>query len=211
MAEAERESGRGQRLGILGGTFDPPHVGHLIVAQDAWARLELDRLILVPARVPPHKPAGAPTAPELRLEMTRAAIAGDGRFQVDELELRRQGPSYTVDTLRTLAERHPDAELFLLLGADQLSEFASWREPQEVARLARLAVFDRLDLSVEQARSLLERDGVEVAVERVDVTRIDVSSTMIRERVRLGLPIRYLVPAGVEEVVRREGLYRLEA
>lgn len=189
------------RLGIFGGTFDPPHVGHLIVAQDAWAALDLDRVLFVPAASPPHKVGRVRTPAELRLEMVRAATAGDERFEVDELELRREGPSYTVDTLRELRERDPGAALFFLLGADQFRGFAEWREPEEIARLARLVV--------------LSRSGQESVAPPIDaprhelgVTRIDVSATEIRRRVAAGEPIRYLVPPAVEAIIQREGLYR---
>lgn len=189
------------RVGIFGGTFDPPHIGHLIVAQDAWAALGLDRVLFVPAAVPPHKRGRAVSPAALRLEMIRAAVAGDPRFEVEDLELRRAGPSYTVDTLRELRARDPEGELFFLLGVDQFRELHTWREPEEVARLATLAVLSRGGA-----------EGGEEAVgfphRTVQVTRIDLSATEIRRRVPAGEPIRYLVPAEVDAVVRREGLYR---
>lgn len=176
------------------------------MAQDACTQLGLERLLFVPARLPPHKEAAA-APPELRLEMVEAAVADDERMAVDDLELRRAGPSYTVDTLRQLARRYADAELFLLIGADQFREFATWHEAAQVARLARLAVLDRLDLGLDESAAALERAGIAVDAARVDATRIDISSTIIRERVRTGLPVRYLVPPAVEEIMRREGSY----
>ncbi|HET9982880.1 MAG TPA: nicotinate-nucleotide adenylyltransferase [Longimicrobiales bacterium] len=189
---------------MFGGTFDPPHLGHLIVAQDAHARLDLDRVLFVPAAVPPHK-RGRPLSPApLRLEMVRAAVAADPRFAVDDLELRRAGPSYTVDTLRELRRRDPDTELFLLIGADQFRDFGTWREPQEIARLATLVMLTRAGVSA-------AAPGLELPHRTLEVTRIDLSATDVRRRVAAGEPIRYLVPDGVEEIIRREALYRASA
>jgi nicotinate-nucleotide adenylyltransferase len=188
------------KLGILGGTFDPPHLGHLIVAQDAWSALGLDRILFVPAGLPPHKLDARLTSAELRLAMVRAAIAGDDRFDVNELELRRQGPSYTVDTLRELRAGLPRAELYLLLGADQVREFQTWRDPAEIARLAHIVALSRTGELVSPEPA--------TAARVLPVTRIDVSATGIRTRVAAGEPIRYLVPAAVEAIIRREGLYR---
>jgi nicotinate-nucleotide adenylyltransferase len=184
------------RLGVFGGTFDPPHIGHLIAAQDARSALGLDRVVFVPAAVPPHKRTEAITPPGTRLAMVRAAIAGDAGFELDDLELRREGPSWTVDTLRALRDRLPDAELFLLIGTDQFAEFETWREPSEIRRLARVAVLTREGESDAP-------DGVRI----VQVTRIDVSSTGIRARAAAGEPIRYLVPPAVEALIRLHGLY----
>ncbi|MBI4408916.1 MAG: nicotinate (nicotinamide) nucleotide adenylyltransferase [Gemmatimonadetes bacterium] len=193
------------RLGVFGGSFDPPHLGHLIVAQDAALALSLDRVLFVPAAVPPHKRGQSLSAGEVRLEMTRAAIAGNPLFEASDVELTRTGPSYTIETLRELVTRtRGDAEelaLFLLMGVDQFREFHTWREPEEIARLASLAVFAR-------AGEEIGWPGVDVAFQPVPVTRVDVSSTDIRRRVAAGEPIRYLVPPGVEEIIRREGLYQ---
>jgi nicotinate-nucleotide adenylyltransferase len=191
------------RLGIFGGTFDPPHVGHLIVAQDAAVALDLDRVLFVPAGTPPHKRDRALTAGDIRLAMIRAATAGNGRFDVDALELERgEGPSYTVDTLRALADRHPGAELWLLIGCDQWDEFSTWRASEEVLRLASVGVMSRG--GEERGPGPESRDRVRF----IDVTRIDVSSTEIRRRVGVGESVRYLVPDPVIEIIFRERLYR---
>lgn len=189
------------KLGVFGGTFDPPHVGHLIVAQDAFTALRLDRVLFVPAAAPPHKHGRVAAPAEFRLAMLRAAIGADSRFAVEELELRRAGPSYTVDTLRALHADHPEAELFFLLGADQFREFHTWRDPAEIARLARPVVL---------SRGGREDVGavIDLPYQTLAVTRIDVSATEVRERVAARAPIRYLVPAGVEEIIQREGLYQ---
>jgi nicotinate-nucleotide adenylyltransferase len=185
------------RLGIFGGTFDPPHTGHLVVAQEVHFRLGLDRVLWVPAAVPPHKRDHRITPGAVRLEMVRAAIAGDDRFEASDLELRRGGVSYTVDTLRELRQARPDDELFLIVGADQLTELDSWREPGEIRRLAKLVAFGREG----------EDPGEVAGVKVVPVPRMDVSSTEVRRRIGAGEPVRYLVPAAVEAVVREARLY----
>lgn len=187
------------RTGVFGGTFDPPHLGHLIVAGDAHAALGLDRVMFIPAAVPPHKRVTVRASAEHRLAMVRAAIRGDDRFEVDDLELRRAGPSYTVDTLRALLARRPGGELFFLLGVDALREIGTWKAPGEVARLATLVALSREG----------EGGGCDsrYPVHPVRVTRIDISATEVRRRVGAGEPIRYLVPDAVREIIRREGLY----
>lgn len=187
------------RLGLFGGTFDPPHIGHLIVAQDALSILGLDRLLLIPASVPPHKRDREVSPPELRMELLQAAVGDDSRLEVSDIELRRSGPSFTVDTLRELHRRQSGAELFLLIGSDQYRELATWHESAEVVRLATLAVIAREgDAPV---------PGTGVPHVPVPVTRIDISSTQIRRRVREGAAIRYLVPSAVERLIRSHGLY----
>jgi nicotinate-nucleotide adenylyltransferase len=188
------------RIGLFGGTFDPPHTGHLIVASDAFEQLELDRLILIPSADPPHKRGKVHGSSRERLEMVRAAVRDDPRFEVDDLELDREGASYSVDTLRQMRTRHPDAELFFLVGADQMRELQSWREPEEVARLACLSVLTRDGERAPQDTPFRHRV--------VPVTRIDLSATDIRRRVGEGRSIRYLVPEGVRELIEEFGLYR---
>ena len=192
------------RLGLFGGTFDPPHTGHLIVAQDALRTLRLDRVVFVPAALPPHKRGAPLTDAMLRLAMVRAALQDDDRFAADDVELRRAGPSYTVDTLRAYRARFADAKLFLLIGADQFDEFDTWREAGEIRKLARLGVLAREGVS----GSTVDGDG-DGGVVRVAVTRIDISSTDIRRRVAAGEPIRYLVPAAVERIIQEQALYAL--
>ncbi len=186
------------RLGVYGGAFDPPHLGHLVAASDACDVLSLDRLLWIPSAVHPLK--AVRTAAALRLEMVRAAIDGDPRFGADDLELRRTGPSYTVDTLRALRAREPGAELVFLTGADNLADMPRWREPDEIARLATLAIVSRAGETVPP-----EAPYPAVAV---TVTRLDVSSTEVRRRVAAGQSIRYLVPDAVRAVIERERLYR---
>lgn len=188
------------RIGVLGGTFDPPHIGHLIVAQDAWSALGLDRVLFMPAAVPPHKRGRVSTPPEVRLAMVEAACADDPRFEASDLEIRRGGTSYTVDTLRALKERDPQGALFFLVGADQFRELHTWRSPLEIARLAELVALSRPGFPIEEPR-------LELPYRRLDVTCVSVSATEIRRRVAAGEPIRYLVPPAVEAIIRARGLY----
>jgi nicotinate-nucleotide adenylyltransferase len=203
--------------GIFGGTFDPPHTGHLIVAQDAALALGLDRILFIPAAQPPHKQGVVRTAGELRAHMVGLAIRGDARFELDRVELERRGPSFTVDTLNDLRERHPDTSWTLLMGADQYALFDTWRDPDGIRNLARLAVLTRGGTDgVPAGAGNYAQEATSarpVAVERADgtvaieVTRVDVSSTAIRDRVATGLPIRYLVPAAVEAFIFEQRLY----
>jgi nicotinate-nucleotide adenylyltransferase len=186
------------RLGIFGGSFDPPHVGHLIVVADAFDALRLDHLAFVPAGVQPLKAGQAATAPEHRLAMVRLLVGDDPRFSVDPIEIDRDGLSYTVDTLAVFADRHAHAERFFLVGADVLAAFGKWREPQRVMRLATLAVIERAG----------EHGPVPEGAVRVETRRVDVSSTEIRERVRTGRPIRGFVPEAVEAYIAARRLYR---
>ena len=198
------------RLGIFGGTFDPPHVGHLIGAVEAVEALALDRLVFVPAGRQPLKADRATAPPTQRLEMVRLLVADDGRFAVDPIEIDREGLSYTVETLAAFAERYPDAERFFVTGADIVRTFDKWREPGRVSRLARLAVLERRDGEAADAteggagRAALERGGAMFLRSR----RIDVSSTEVRARVRAGKSVRGFVPDAIAAYIERAGLYR---
>lgn len=199
--------GRGPRIGILGGAFNPPHLGHLLLAQEAHARLGLDRVLLVPVGEPPHREIAADPGPGERLRMTRLAVEGDDRLVASAVEVERPGTSYTVDTLRALRDTDPQPELTLILGADQGSRLRSWREPREVLALSRVAVAEREGLTRNDVvAALAGLDGAE-AVEGFELPRVDVSSTLVRERVAAGLPIRYLVPDRVADRIAARGLY----
>lgn len=189
------------RLAILGGSFDPPHVGHLLAAYDACAQLRLDKLIFVPTGVQPLKPDAVGASGTQRLAMVRAMVAAVPAFEVSSLEVDRPGLSFTVDTVRHFAIQHPAAERYLLLGADVLSTFAQWRDPAEIVRLAQPVVL---------LRGTEERVPAELAgapLTRIPTRRFDVSSTEIRERVRQGKPLRGFVTDGVAELIARERLY----
>lgn len=180
------------RLGVFGGTFDPPHIGHRVVAQDVIEGLGLDHLLVVPAGRPPHREAVLDR--ETRLELTRSAFAGDDRVRVIDAEVRREGPSWTVDTLEWVrAEFTPDA-LFLVVGADQLATFGEWRSPERILELARLVVM---------ARAGEERKETEIPHEWIEVTRVDLSSTRIRRRLEEGRSIRYMVPESIRPAIER--------
>lgn len=188
------------RIGVFGGTFDPPHNGHLIVAVEAREVLNLDQLLLVPTGSPAHRSHRPGASAEQRLQMVKAATEGDPRFQVDDLEVRREGPTYTIDTLQELRRREPDAELVLLLGIDQFRKFDTWRDPDLIAGMATLAVLSR-------DGETPAPDGAYGAVS-VPVSRIDISSTLVRRRVAEGKSIRYYVPERVGEIIESEKLYR---
>jgi nicotinate-nucleotide adenylyltransferase len=201
-SSAELQEDRPVRLGVFGGTFDPPHVGHVFLTRKLLELGAIDKVLWSPARVPPHKPVGGLTSPELRMEMVRAAAEGCAHQGVSDMEFRREGPSYTVDTLRALRSERLEATPVLIMGSDQFAELAGWHEPEEVVRLADVCV--------------LPRDGVELATvlppldvvwSAADVPPVDVSSSDVRRRVREGRPYRHLVPAGVADIVEREGLY----
>ncbi len=190
------------RVGVFGGTFDPPHVGHLIAASDALEMLALDEVWFVPAHSSPFKVDDPGTDPELRCRMVERAIAGDPRFRVSRVEVDRPPPSYSVDTLRLLRREEPDAEYTLLLGVDQWAAFAYWKEPREIARMARIAVLTRDGWDPTGMES-----GVEVPWTVVPVTRIDVSASGVRERVMTGRSIRHLVPDAVRQFIESKDLY----
>jgi nicotinate-nucleotide adenylyltransferase len=196
------------RIGILGGTFNPPHLGHLVCAQEAYLQLGLQRVMLIPARIPPHKPVEDEPGAHHRLELCRKAISGDGRFTVSDLEIRRTGPSFTVDTLRELKLHGPDNELFLIVGGDIAAGLPQWREPEEVLALATLAVAKRRGTSRSSVDEALDRLRGGERAKFFRMPRIGVSSTMIRRRVRAGLPIRYLVPDAVAGYIDEHNLYR---
>lgn len=189
------------RLAIFGGSFDPPHVGHLLAAHDACARLSLDRLVFVPAGKQPLKPDAAGATGPQRLAMVQAMTAGEPAFAVSSVEVDRPGLSFTVDTVRHFSSEFPGAERFLLLGADVLSSFSQWREPAEVVRLAQPVVLVRGETDIPASLA-----GAPLT--RLPTRRVDVSSTEIRERVRRGQSIRGFVPDGVADVIARERLYR---
>ncbi|MGZ4271361.1 MAG: nicotinate-nucleotide adenylyltransferase [Solirubrobacteraceae bacterium] len=198
-------------IGILGGTFNPPHIGHLIMAQEARDQLSLDRVILMPVATPPHKEAEADPGADVRLELTRLAAEGEEGVEVSALEIDRGGASFTVDTLRELHERDPEQELTFIVGGDMAHSLPAWREPVRILELARLAVAEREGIGREEIAARLAplHDGSRVTF--FDMPRIDVSSSDIRRRVAEGRPVRHLVPDGVARAVADRDLYRTTA
>jgi nicotinate-nucleotide adenylyltransferase len=191
---------------VIGGSFDPPHLAHLAVASEACARLGLERVLFVPAAAPPHKDAGAATSVETRVEMTELAVEGDLRFVESSLEVERE-LVYTRDMLDAVAARFPGRDLYFIMGSDSLVQLDTWKDPHGILARAILAVAPRhadTEELIGRAREHWDTDRIVL----VQAPHIALSSTMIRERVAEGLPIRYLVPLAVEEYVRERGLYR---
>lgn len=207
----------GVRYGILGGTFDPPHIGHLALAQEAHARLQLDRVWFIPAAAPPHKRGVRVSSAAHRRAMVELAIAGDERFGLESVELDRPGPSYTVETLRLLRERWGDQVwIGFIVGWDMLVNLPTWREPA-----ATVATLDALIAARRPGYAAIEREADELATlerkipgvsERLEVLpgpQLDLSSSELRKRVAMGLPLRYLTPDPVRAYITSHGLYRV--
>ena len=199
------------RIGILGGAFNPPHLGHLILAQEAASQLSLERVVFMPYGEPSHRMLEDDPGAEARFTMCEYAVGADARFAVSRLEIDRSGPVYTVDTLRELVGRAEGSatELFLLLGGDQAASLESWRAPDQVLSLARIAVAERDEWRREQVRERLSALGA-LSADRVvflDMPRIEISSSLVRSRARSGQPIRYLVPDKVANYVGAQSLY----
>jgi nicotinate-nucleotide adenylyltransferase len=198
-------------IGVLGGTFNPPHMGHLVMAQEALDQLDLERVVFLPVAVPPHKEAREDPGGDARVELCRLAVAGDERLAVSTLEVDRGGASYTVDTLRELHELSPEHDLTFIVGGDMAQSLPAWREPEAILALARLAVGERAGVRREDiARRLAPLHGGD-RVTFFDMPRIDVSSSDIRRRVAEGRPIRYLVPDAVADAIAQRSLYRTAA
>ncbi len=197
------------RVGVFGGTFDPVHLGHLIIAEEARATLELDVVLFVPARISPLK-ADAPRAGDpARVAMLEHAIAGQPAFAVHRVDIDRPPPSYTVDTLARLrAEHEASTDWWFILGADALADLPAWRDPGGVVAQARLAVFDRPGAVPDLAALAAAVPGLAGRVDRVPAPLVGISATDLRRRVAEGRPIRYQVPAAVEAYIRGHGLYR---
>ena len=188
------------RIGMLGGSFDPPHVGHLLIAVDAFEALALDKLYLIPAAIQPFKVGQAGASARDRVEMTRRLVGNDPRFAVDTMETERQGVSYSVDTVTAFAARHPDAERFFLVGTDVMPTFGSWREPDRIMKLAEVVVLSRGEP--------VDSSSWRGSFRTVTTRRVDVSSTEIRARIKAGQSIAGFVPPSVAAYIAEAGLYR---
>ena len=184
-----------EKIGLYGGSFDPIHNGHLILARDAMERLELDKVIFLPARISPHKLDRPPAPPEARCLMLATAIADEPRFEMDPCEIEREGPSFTIDTVQLFRNRYPGAKLYYFIGDDNLPELDTWRD---IANLREAAHF-----------VVLSRAGMPFLSEFPIITRhIEISSTEIRNRIARGLSVRYMVPLPACDVIAKLGLYR---
>jgi len=197
-ARRDHTSRNNERVGIFGGSFDPVHSGHLILAESSMEELRLDRIIFIPARLSPFKKNRPPSAtPQERIAMLSQAIKGESRFTVDDRELDREGPSYAIDTVRLLRADYPGAQFFYLIGADNLRELGKWHEIDYLRHLVDFAVLDR-------GNPWDKGTCPYPVVSR----RIDISSTEIRERLAGGLSIRFMVPSGVYDIIMQHHLYR---
>ena len=192
---------------MLGGAFNPPHIGHLVLAQEAAAQLGLAEVLLVPAREAPHRRIDPDPGPEVRMEMTRLAAEGDELLFASEIEVGREGPSFTYRTLELLSEERPEEERWFLMGADVAAGLESWRSPERVLELARLGIAGRPGTALDEAEAALERLGAAERAEVVRMPELAISSTRIRRRVAQGRPIRYLVPDAVAGYIVEQGLY----
>jgi nicotinate-nucleotide adenylyltransferase len=184
-----------KKIGIFGGTFDPVHHAHLILARNALESLDLDKVIFIPAAASPHKLDQKLAAPDVRLEMLRAAIEGEPGFEYDQMELQRSAPSYAIESVETLRQREPNAELFYLIGEDNVGRLKTWHRFAELSQMVEFVVLDRSGVKTEHPYRTIRR-------------HLDISATDIRNRVATGHSIRYLVPPAVEKIIRDRQLYR---
>jgi nicotinate-nucleotide adenylyltransferase len=197
-----------QRLGVLGGTFDPIHHGHLVAAGEAHYQLGLDKVLFVPAGSPPHKPDRPILPGDQRLRMIELAIAGKAHFDTSRVDLDRPGPCYTVDTLRLLrGQWGPQTTLFFIEGVDSLSEISTWYQPQRLIELCELAVVERPGVQLDLALLDAQLPGLRSKIHWVQMPGLEISSSDLRSRVRDGRPISYLVPTSVETYIRQQGFY----
>lgn len=193
---------------MLGGAFNPPHIGHLVLAQEALVREGLDGMLLMPMGQAPHRHIADDPGADVRLELCEAAVAGDERIEVSRMEVERDGPSYTVETLRALRDQRPDDELFWVLGGDQVAALSDWHEPEQVLELCTILAVERAGWRqggiLLRLRQLRGRDRIRF----FDMPGVAISSTLVRKRAARGEPIRYLVPDAVAELIESRGLYR---
>ncbi len=196
----------GRRVGIMGGTFDPIHYGHLVTAEEAVVQFGLDQVVFVPTGRPWMKADRLVSPAEDRYLMTVVATASNPRFSVSRVEIDREGPTYTVDTLRALADEHPDAELFFITGADAILEIFEWKDPEEVLSLAHFIAATRPGYDLARFEAAAPTHHPKVST--MDIPALAISSSDIRRRVKEGRAIRYLLPEGVKSYIEKQGLYR---
>ena len=198
----------GAAIGVLGSAFNPPHLGHLALAQEALWQLGLDEVVLVPTGEAPHKRIADDPGREARMEMARLAAAEGPRFSVSALEVEREGPSYTYETLEALAEDRADTQLVFVMGADAAVGLESWRKPERVVELASLAVARRAGVSEADLDAVLGSLGAAERATTLEMPQFGVSSSAVRERARQGRPLRFLVPDPVASFIEEMEIYR---
>lgn len=196
------------KIGILGGTFDPPHNGHLAIADAAQRALDLERVVFIPANQPPHKLDELVSPLETRLAMLELALREHPAFEISLIEAERAGPSFTVDTLRELRRELPNEELFFIMGEDSLANFATWHQPAEIVKLCKLAVLQRPKFDVNLDALGKKVPGVKSAVVLIRAPEIDISSSDIRERFQRGESVRAFVPPLVADYIESKQLYQ---
>jgi nicotinate-nucleotide adenylyltransferase len=194
-------------IGVLGSAFNPPHLGHLALAQEALWQLDLSEVVLMPTGEAPHKRIADDPGREQRLAMTRLAAADDSRFSVSTLEVDRDGPSYTYETLELLADQRADTELVFVMGADAAVGLESWRAPERVVELARIAVARRSGISDAEVAAVMRSLGADGRATMLEMPQFGVSSSAVRERAAGGRPLRYLVPESVARFIEEKGIY----
>lgn len=193
-------------VGLIGGTFDPIHIGHLVIAQRALEQLGLDEVVFLPAGIPPHKQHEENSAAEHRLAMTRIAIENQPQFRISDRDVRPERASYTVDLLRDLKADNPDANLTFIIGADSLRDFPTWREPEAIIRLSRLAVADRPETEI-PADVFEQVTGLRAAISWIDSPLLDIAATDLRDRIERRRSVRHLVPDQVITYIEAHQLY----
>lgn len=194
---------RTKLIGILGGTFDPIHMGHLILAEQMKEKLNLDQVIFIPCFRPPHKPRRKLSPAEDRFHMTRLALENNPYFRVADIELKRKGLSYTVDTLGQLKNLYPDSEIYFLTGSDVLNEIHTWKDPEQIYKLVKVVIATRPGFNEFDPKNHFAKRSI-----IVQITGVDISSSQIRDKVKKGRSIKYLVPTKVEEYIKKKKLYR---
>jgi len=195
------------RIGIMGGTFDPIHYGHLATAEEAKYRFQLDKVIFIPCGQPPHKKTYQVSGAEHRFKMTHLAIEDNPAFHISRLEIDRPGPSYSIDTVEELCRLYPDARLHFITGADAILEILTWREPRRLAEMCQLIAATRPGHDLTRFHQQVGED-IAPRVHLLAVPGVNISSTEIRQRTAEGAPIRYLLPESVRDYIQRVGLYR---
>lgn len=213
MTDLKRVAAREKpRLGIMGGTFDPIHYGHLVAAEMARAEFKLSKVLFIPTGIPPHKNRRDISAGELRLEMVECAIHDNSDFASSALEIEREGLSYTVETLRMLRKTWPDYELYFITGTDALREIFSWREAEEIFTMIQFIGAARPGFDASDFLLKVQEEHPEILgkIHYLEVPALAISSTDIRRRVKRGEPIRYLLPEGVRQLIQQRGLYAEE-